>query len=241
MKVTVVTVTRNAAGVIERTVQSVLEQTGVELEYIVLDGASTDATLELLERYRDHIDILRSEPDRGIYDAMNKAARSATGDMLLYMNAGDVFSGPHALSRLLACAPAHGESVVFGCWAIESGDGSVQHRQPDLPRGIFNHQATLYSRSIHGWHGDYLCVRGLSAADFVFFRTLQASNRIAFVCCAEEVALIDPFGLSAGLQTYLQRVLVDTLCGFDGRYTAAAKMLIHPAYHRVKRLLKGGR
>jgi glycosyltransferase involved in cell wall biosynthesis len=241
LKVSVITVCYNAAPLIERTVGSVLAQTYPSLQYLVIDGASTDDTLRRLEPMRARIDVLRSEPDAGIYDAMNKAIRLADGECLLFMNAGDVFASQEALTQLVASMPPGPAGVVFGGWAVMRGEGRIEHRRPDLARGLFNHQATLYSRALHAAHGDYLCVPGVSAADFLFFRTLQAAGRTVFAECPHEVAQIDPHGVSAGLQTYLQRVLVDALCGYEGRYVAAAKMAIHPLYHRLKRLLRGGR
>ena len=241
MKVSVVTVCFNAASLIERTVASVRAQTYPSLQYVVIDGASTDDTLLRLEPMRAHIDVLRSEPDAGIYDAMNKAIRLADGELLLFMNAGDVFASPEALAQMVASMPAGPTGVVFGGWTVMRRDGCVEHRRPDIARGLFNHQATLYSRALHARHGEYLCVRGLSAADFLFFRTLQAARRADFAVCPQVVAQIDPHGVSAGLQTYLQRVLIDALCGYEGRYVAAAKMAVHPLYHRLKKLLRGGR
>ena len=87
--VSVITVVYNARDLIEGTIDSVLAQTYPHLEYVIVDGASTDGTLELIGRYADRIDRLVSEPDRGLYDAMNKGLERATGDFVWYINAGD--------------------------------------------------------------------------------------------------------------------------------------------------------
>lgn len=86
---TFITVTYNAAAVLEDTIQSVITQTYKHLEYIVVDGGSTDATLQIVDRYRHCIQRVISEPDRGLYDAMNKGMRLATGDYICFLNAGD--------------------------------------------------------------------------------------------------------------------------------------------------------
>ena len=86
---TFITVTYNAAAVLEDTIQSVITQTYKHLEYIVVDGGSTDATLQIVDRYRHCIQRVVSEPDRGLYDAMNKGMRLATGDYICFLNAGD--------------------------------------------------------------------------------------------------------------------------------------------------------
>lgn len=237
MRVSVITVTFNARDTVERTLVSVFGQKEVLTEVIVIDGASTDGTLEVLRRHEDRIDILCSEPDSGIYDAMNKGVRKATGDYLLFMNSGDVFVDGSSLKKLVEHACESSESVVFGGWAVDDGMGQERLRNPDLLKGLFNHQATLYSRSIHSWHGGYANIPGLTAADYLFFRSLQASKAVSFRVCPQLVSRIDPYGISSGLQTYLQRVLVDILCGYEGRYSGALKMIVHPLYNRVKRFL----
>lgn len=237
MKVSVITVTFNARATVEQTLRSVFEQKDVLTEVIVIDGASTDGTLDVLDRHRDMIGLLCSEPDRGIYDAMNKGVRKATGDYLLFMNSGDVFVDNSSLKKIVSCACESSESVVFGAWTVDSGSGSERLRHPDLSNGLFNHQATLYSRSIHSWHGGYACIPGLTAADYLFFRSLQASRVVSFRVCPDPISRIDPYGVSSGLQTYLQRVLVDMLCGYEGRYSGALKVVMHPIYNRLKRFL----
>ena len=79
-KFSVITVTYNAEAVLEDTIQSVISQTYRHVEYIIVDGASKDKTLSIIDRYKDHIAKVTSEPDKGLYDAMNKGIRLATGD-----------------------------------------------------------------------------------------------------------------------------------------------------------------
>lgn len=97
-KISVVTVAYNAAGTIERTIESVLSQTYQNIEYLVQDGGSTDGTLDIVNRYGDRIALV-SEPDKGIYDAMNKGVARATGEWIHILNADDWYTGPDALER----------------------------------------------------------------------------------------------------------------------------------------------
>ena len=100
-KLSIITITYQAEKFVERTIQSVISQGNrPEIEYIIIDGASQDGTLAIVEKYRANIDILVSEPDRGIYDAMNKGIQQATGDYLIFMNAGDSFASNHTLDSL---------------------------------------------------------------------------------------------------------------------------------------------
>lgn len=96
----IVTVVRNAAKDLERTIHSVLRQDYRSVEYIVVDGASSDGTLNVIKSHADRLTHWISEPDRGIYDAMNKGADMASGEWILFMNAGDVFPAANCLSLL---------------------------------------------------------------------------------------------------------------------------------------------
>lgn len=90
-KISIITVVFNGVNVIERTILSVIEQSYNNLEYIIIDGGSNDGTIELIKKYEQHITFWSSEPDKGIYDAMNKGIRIATGELINFMNAGDGF------------------------------------------------------------------------------------------------------------------------------------------------------
>lgn len=91
MKYTIITVCYNAEETIDATIKSVLEQTYENIEYIVIDGLSSDNTKSIIENYKDQISIYISEKDKGIYDAMNKAIKLSSGDILYFLNSGDTF------------------------------------------------------------------------------------------------------------------------------------------------------
>ena len=109
IRFTVVTITYQAAAVLGRTLDSVLSQTYEGVEHLIIDGASTDDTLRLAEAYKQRNDvsdgshkvIVQSEPDHGIYDAMNKGLAQASGDYIVYMNAGDFFPSPTTLEEIV--------------------------------------------------------------------------------------------------------------------------------------------
>ena len=104
-KLSVITIVYNDAKHIERTLKSVIQQTYPHIEYLIIDGASTDGTLAIVEKYRHAITTLISEKDKGIYDAMNKGLQRATGDYVLFMNAGDEIYAPHTVAQLFNQEP----------------------------------------------------------------------------------------------------------------------------------------
>jgi glycosyltransferase involved in cell wall biosynthesis len=119
MRISVVTVCYNAAHTLADAVDSVLGQTSdpsapLELEYIVVDGGSTDGTLDLLARYRNRIATLISEPDNGLYDAMNKGIKAATGEVVAILNADDVYASTDVLARVADTFRDSGAEAVYG-------------------------------------------------------------------------------------------------------------------------------
>lgn len=123
-KFSVITVTYNAAGVLEDTIQSVISQTYHHVEYIIVDGASTDGTMAIVDRYRSRIHTVVSEPDKGLYDAMNKGMALATGDYLCFLNAGDCFHEDDTLQQMVHTL--HGTElpdVMYGNTAIVDAEG----------------------------------------------------------------------------------------------------------------------
>ena len=89
MKISIITVSYNAAKTIEQTISSVVNQTYQDIEYIIIDGGSTDGTMDIIRKYEDRIAYWISEPDKGIYDAMNKGIDVATGDYVYFLGADD--------------------------------------------------------------------------------------------------------------------------------------------------------
>lgn len=120
----VITAVRNGRADIGRTIDSVAAQDYREIEYIVVDGSSTDGTVEYLESRRAAISVLKSEPDRGIYDAFNKGLALASGDVVGYLNAGDVLADAGVLSRIAAPFQDPDIEAVFGDVAIVSDTSS---------------------------------------------------------------------------------------------------------------------
>lgn len=152
--VSVITIVRNAVTVVEGTIQSVLGQSYSRIEYIVIDGGSTDGTAEVVRRFTPRLAQWRSEPDRGISDALNKGARLAAGDLLLYMNAGDSFVNRDALELAVQAIPPGidvRKTIFYGDAMFVNGEAT--HRiSPDHARlaedSVLCHQSVLIGADV---------------------------------------------------------------------------------------------
>lgn len=112
--ISVITVCYNSAATLERALQSVADQDWPRVEHIVIDGASTDASPVILERFRPRLARLVSEPDKGIYDAMNKGLDGAGGDIVCFLNADDRYASVHVLSHVVAQMREHRLDALMG-------------------------------------------------------------------------------------------------------------------------------
>lgn len=112
-KVTVITVVYNRVKSIGETIENTLKLTYPNLEYVVVDGASSDGTLDVIKKYQERL-IWVSEPDNGIYDAMMKGAKMATGEWIIYRNAGDYFYSSHVIEDVFSEYEDHGEDLIIG-------------------------------------------------------------------------------------------------------------------------------
>ncbi len=127
-KVTVVTVTYNAEAILEETILSVINQDYKNIEYIIIDGASTDKTIDIIKKYEEKIDYWISEPDDGIYYAMNKGVEKATGEWINFMNAGDTFVDSNTIQKVINSLN-EGTELIYGDHVCDGVIGSVKDRK----------------------------------------------------------------------------------------------------------------
>jgi glycosyltransferase involved in cell wall biosynthesis len=191
-------VLNNKQGLLE-TVKSVLSQT-IPVEYIIIDGGSTDGTLDVIDEFRPQFAHVVSEKDSGVYNAMNKGIAKATANYVLFLNAGDSFSGPHALSLLTS--NSNGEDLVYGDLIVKSQKGEHVYSYPDtldfnfFVEDTLPHPCTLIKRELFLNHGLYredirIC------ADWAFFIDAIAKGNVAYRHVAKPIAVFVQGGLSS--------------------------------------------
>lgn len=190
MKISVITVVKNEAQFLEETIVSVIEQkSNVDLDYLIVDGGSTDGTQELINNYADQIAWWVSEPDRGIYDAMNTGWAAAAGDsFILFLGAGD---------KILSL-PDLGQydryEVVYG--SVKMGENRIFRPRADYHLRLYNtlhHQALLVNKALHP-APPFNC-RYKRYADFDFNQRLKKSG-VRFVSAPDFVSYARPGGVS---------------------------------------------
>jgi glycosyltransferase involved in cell wall biosynthesis len=208
MKVSVITVCMNAAHCIERGLQSVASQSYSDIEYIVIDGVSTDGTLDILNRYRGDIDVLISEKDEGIYDAMNKGIRKSQGDLIYFLNADDFFYSSRAVELVVDFIAAHPKAqVVYGGIEVRMSGTRPQIFMPPpaeealqfLVSGSLPHQATFARRGVFARTGLF-DTRYRSHADYDWFLKVATDPAINMMYAPVVVASFLLGGASSQLE-----------------------------------------
>jgi len=202
--ISVITICYQAEKSLEKTIESVIGQSFLDKEYIVIDGGSTDKTLDIIKKYENFIDFVISERDKGIYDAMNKGVRHARGEWICFMNAGDIFISSDVLEKVASFFHDPLAEVIYGDHVVDYGFCKVYRKASSDIRKIwkgmiFSHQAVFVKRSLHEkfpFRLDYKI-----ASDFCFFYGLFLS-KANFVYASLPIAIIEAEGVSNIRQVY---------------------------------------
>lgn len=187
MKVSIITVCFNSADTIRDSIRSVLEQSHSDIEYIIVDGASTDGTLGVISEYGSQIAEVVSEPDDGIYDAMNKGIRRATGEIVGILNSDDFFAAEDVISRVVDVFRADRDvGIVFGDLVYVSSEdlsnikryySSRKFKPWKLRYGYMPpHPATFAKKELYDAYGLYRLDYRIAADYEMFVRWLIGNN-----------------------------------------------------------------
>lgn len=230
MKITVITVCLNSAETIEKTVQSVAAQEYPGLEYIVVDGGSTDGTLDILKKYDSVIDKLVSEPDKGIFDAMNKGIGMATGDVIAFLNSDDWYEQD---AIKIVEEAFHGSSCDCVCcdnYVVRKYGDTVYYNGTQEPvcnlffRMIYFHSAIFCKKKFFKKEGNFNLKYKIAADYEWFLRTVRQGAKIHTVhkpvftfsyggissvneiACGKEAREIALLHLPPGMQEYKDKI-----------------------------------
>lgn len=178
MKISVITVSYNNCATLLDTLNSVASQTHPDVEHIIIDGGSSDGTIELLEQWRDRLSTIVSEPDHGIYDAMNKGLMRATGDYIGFLNADDIFSQENILATMSAVMHDKNPDFCFG---------DLVYVQPDNLDAIIRHWSSgsfQIEKLRRGWmppHPTFYVHRAILKSDIRFDTSMSIAADYEFM------------------------------------------------------------
>ena len=204
MKLSIITINRNNADGLKRTLDSVASQTNKEFEHIIVDGASTDGSVEVIKEYVQRVRsvIWTSEPDSGIYDAMNKGLKMCHGEYVQMLNSGDFFIDEHVIERILPeldgtdIVQGNVISVKDGKEEVRNGYGKSDLTFIDVMKGHFLHQASFCRRVLfdkYGYFDESYKING----DTVFYAMCLGFGDATFKYVNQNIAYFDTTGISA--------------------------------------------
>jgi len=198
----IITINKNNAVGLKKTIHSVVCQTNIDFEYLIIDGASDDESVEIIKKYSNSITYWISEPDTGIYNAMNKGIRKAQGNYCLFLNSGDWLVSPETLSNVFR-EIKNNHSDIF--YSDRKNSNNKIIRYPEfltidyLARRPINHQNSLIKRSLffeHGFYNENLKI----ASDWEFFLKELWEYKSTFFHLKTNISVFDTSGISSRSQ-----------------------------------------
>lgn len=200
IKVSIITINLNNLIGLKRTFESVISQDFPEIEYLLIDGDSTDGSREFIRENSEKIFFWLSEKDFGVYDAMNKGIKNSTGDYLIFLNSGDFFSGPDSISKLIS--NSQGEDLVYGNLLVQETEKAWIKKYPESLNFRYfyfeslPHPACLISRRLFDQYGLYDISLKI-ASDWKFFLLAVAKYNCTYKYVDKEISTFSFDGLSS--------------------------------------------
>lgn len=200
--VSVITVVYNSINTLEQTIKSVIQQSYTNIEYIIIDGGSTDGSVELIQKYAAHLSFWISEPDKGIYDAMNKGLRQVNGHLISLLNSDDWYE-PQAIEKIVNAAILEPEAdVLHGLLRFVSPTGSYEsvagHYHTFLDRGMIEHPTCFIKKQLYDRVGGFDTTYR-SAADFEWMQRARKAGA-KFHLVASLITNFRAGGMSASIK-----------------------------------------
>lgn len=209
--ISIITVCYNCKNDLDKTIKSVTSQTYKNIEFIIIDGNSGDGTQDLVKTYNDNINFFISEPDEGIYDAMNKGIKISTSEWLLFMNAGDTFYNNDVLKDIFANHFPTNTNFIYSDYYIQLQSGKIIKRKTNRHMGIVHHQSAIYRRKLHNEYGYYIVTHPYIISDLMFFLSIPEEQ---FSKIDIPIAKIEDGGVSSGTWSRKQANCIRYIYGF---------------------------
>lgn len=241
MKLSIVTINRNNAEGLRKTIESVVSQSFKEFDYIVIDGASTDSSVDVIKEYQDKITYWVSEPDSGVYQAMNKGIRKSCGEYILMLNSGDFLVDSHVIERMMP--DMHDEEIIQGNVIYQKNGFMMRNRGYgksdisfiDVMDGIFLHQAMFCKKSVYDQYGcfDESYKKG---ADTYFFVTALGLGNATFRYVDLDISNFDMNGISSMQDPKWQQIDKEEDARWYGEHVSVRLMELYRVAPKKMRL-----
>ena len=228
MKISVITINYNNRDGLNKTIDSVVNQSSQDFEYIVIDGGSNDGSLDVIKQYSQDINYWVSEPDRGVYHAMNKGIDVAQGEYCIFMNSGDLFYNNYVLSEIMPYL--NGTDVVLGD-TLES-DGTIKFHKEEMTfktlyKGSLSHQSSFIKMSLlKKYHYDETLK---IVSDWKFFLQTLIIDNCSYIGVPLFISIYDVSGITYSNMTKFE----------EERMCVAESMFPHRVLQDIDELIEG--
>lgn len=243
MKYSIITINYNNCDGLRRTIESVVNQTCQDFEYIVIDGGSTDGSVEVIKEYADRIDYWVSEPDKGIYNAMNKGILQAHGEYLNFMNSGDCFYDTEVLMKIIE----ENGDFIAGSYVRKDLNCLIPCENKDVSfynfcNPSFNHQAMFIKKHIFSkrLYDENLNI----VSDWKLIMECLLNDNVQFRYINETIAIYDNAGISSNVELTRKeriKVLYEILPSFVAKDYEILMSISPNIYKQVQQLSLGYR
>lgn len=209
MKLSIITINYNNCDGLKKTIDSVLSQTFTDYEYIIIDGGSTDGSREVIESVKDRLAYWCSEPDKGVYNAMNKGIAKAKGEYLQFLNSGDYLYNAHVLQKVFG--KERNADILYGYMIVEGSSLASSNAMmksklfwDDFIGNTLPHQASFCKRSLFVKFGGFDETYKI-ASDTKFFIKTVVWEKSSYEFIPEKIAMFQPGGISSSDDRFYER------------------------------------
>jgi glycosyltransferase involved in cell wall biosynthesis len=209
LKISIITINYNNLSGLKKTVESVINQTHNHIEYIVIDGGSTDGSAVYIKENAKYFTYWVSEPDKGIYNAMNKGIDRATGEYLLFLNSGDYLVDNRVVAEFASLNSS--KKIVYGNAIFEGLEGRRLEKMPStLSIGVvlthvLNHQSMFHHKSLFSSSKRFSYDYEISS-DWVFYNNALIESNFDYLFFNRVISVFDTTGISTGNKNLAKRV-----------------------------------
>lgn len=228
-RVTVITINYNDLTGLKATIESVIHQKYSDFEYLIVDGESTDGSVNLINKYDQNLFEVLVEKDKGIYHAMNKAISIAKSEWLIFMNSGDIFADYSSLESAMHDIK-EGDDVIYADWIYANSGKYIKASKNKMS---IRHQSVIYRKKLHDIYGSYVVSPDVTISDYIFFSSI---TRVSWRYHNKPLSICEESGVSSHVKHFYQRIATDFIFGRYNVRSLVTIILLYPYYNFIKNI-----